>query len=87
MSEAVKPTTTTPLKDDRGVPLADPFQGNPCQGARDESYNCLNKHSYDSSKCEDYFEAYKACKKLWGDRKKEYRDAKYKADRKDMWGF
>ncbi|KAJ1677926.1 Mitochondrial copper homeostasis protein, partial [Spiromyces aspiralis] len=38
---------------------------NPCEAEAQQSYKCLDKNSYDRKKCQEYFDAYKACKKLW----------------------
>ncbi|GJP45576.1 hypothetical protein CLOM_g12581 [Closterium sp. NIES-68] len=35
-----------------------------CAGAYADSLKCLDKNSYDKSKCEDKFDAYKECRKV-----------------------
>lgn len=41
------------------------FDGYSCSGAMEASLKCLTDNNYDNSKCGDYFEAYKECKKQW----------------------
>lgn len=41
------------------------FDGFPCSEAMEASYKCLTENDFDHSKCEDYFSAYKECKKRW----------------------
>eukprot|EP00038_Savillea_parva_P026835 m.56424 g.56424 ORF g.56424 m.56424 type:complete len:96 (-) comp7674_c0_seq1:1781-2068(-) len=73
--------------DERGVPIRSPFKHNPCNEAKATSFKCLFDNNYDNAKCEWAFEKYRECKKFWGEQKKFYREAMYKADRKDMFKF
>ncbi|GAP92058.1 putative cytochrome c oxidase-assembly factor cox-23 [Rosellinia necatrix] len=43
----------------------------PCQEAASKSIQCLNRNSGDRTMCGDYFEAYRACKKEWINKRKE----------------
>ncbi|KAI0600333.1 hypothetical protein F4775DRAFT_547324 [Biscogniauxia sp. FL1348] len=43
----------------------------PCQDAAERSIRCLNRNGGDRKMCTDYFEAYRACKKEWINRRKE----------------
>ncbi|KAI0005833.1 cytochrome c oxidase-assembly factor cox-23, mitochondrial [Xylariaceae sp. FL0662B] len=43
----------------------------PCQEAAAKSIRCLNRNGGDKQMCSDYFEAYRACKKEWTDRRNE----------------
>ena len=56
------------------------FDGFTCKEARDASFKCLTDNGYDNSKCEDYFKAYKECKKEW-------LQAKRKQNRLDLFGW
>jgi len=47
----------------------------PCAAASKASMECLNRHDYDKSKCSDYFQAYRDCKKLWIEQRKADRRA------------
>ncbi|KAI1110522.1 cytochrome c oxidase-assembly factor cox-23, mitochondrial [Nemania sp. NC0429] len=47
----------------------------PCQEAASKSIRCLNRNGGDRAMCTDYFEAYRACKKEWMDKRKEERRA------------
>ncbi|CAJ2500837.1 Uu.00g036900.m01.CDS01 [Anthostomella pinea] len=41
----------------------------PCQQAASRSIRCLNRNGGDRAMCTDYFEAYRACKKEWTERR------------------
>ncbi|KAM0722000.1 hypothetical protein Q7P37_002926 [Cladosporium fusiforme] len=43
----------------------------PCQEAADKSLKCLRRNGGDREMCQDYFEAYKECKKNWMEEMKE----------------
>ncbi|KAI1307776.1 hypothetical protein F5Y03DRAFT_393841 [Xylaria venustula] len=43
----------------------------PCQEAASKSIRCLNRNGGDRAMCTDYFEAYRACKKEWINKRKE----------------
>ncbi|KAI1261803.1 cytochrome c oxidase-assembly factor cox-23, mitochondrial [Xylariaceae sp. FL1019] len=43
----------------------------PCAEAAAMSIRCLNRNGGDRAMCTDYFEAYRACKKEWMDKRKE----------------
>ncbi|TLS21157.1 uncharacterized protein PpBr36_10593 [Pyricularia pennisetigena] len=43
----------------------------PCQEAAARSIQCLNRNGGDRTMCQDYFAAYRECKKQWIGRKKE----------------
>ncbi|KAI0136208.1 cytochrome c oxidase-assembly factor cox-23, mitochondrial [Xylariales sp. AK1849] len=43
----------------------------PCQEAAARSIRCLNRNRGDRAMCTDYFEAYRACKKEWINKRKE----------------
>ncbi|KAI1751930.1 hypothetical protein F4782DRAFT_502637 [Xylaria castorea] len=43
----------------------------PCQEAATKSIRCLNRNGGDRTMCADYFEAYRACKKEWINKRKE----------------
>ncbi|GAA5903736.1 hypothetical protein JCM8208_006562 [Rhodotorula glutinis] len=47
----------------------------PCSVAREESMRCLDRNSYDRSKCNEFFQAYRDCKKTWLDQRREDRRA------------
>ncbi|KAI0193082.1 hypothetical protein EV127DRAFT_425677 [Xylaria flabelliformis] len=51
----------------------------PCQEAATKSIRCLNRNGGDRAMCTDYFEAYRACKKEWINKRKE--------DKKKTGGF
>ncbi|KAI1447849.1 cytochrome c oxidase-assembly factor cox-23, mitochondrial [Annulohypoxylon stygium] len=42
----------------------------PCQEAASRSIACLNRNGGDRQMCTDYFEAYRACKKEWVNKRK-----------------
>mmetsp|Transcript_24188 Transcript_24188/g.63152 ORF Transcript_24188/g.63152 Transcript_24188/m.63152 type:complete len:105 (-) Transcript_24188:1137-1451(-) len=67
--------------DEEGVPIANPFKNSPCDEAKQNSYKCLTSNNYDNTACEPFFEAYRECRKFWGEQKKYYRETKYKVDR------
>ncbi|KAK3048159.1 Mitochondrial copper homeostasis protein [Extremus antarcticus] len=37
----------------------------PCQEVADRSLKCLRRNGGDRAMCQDYFDAYRACKKSW----------------------
>jgi cytochrome c oxidase assembly protein subunit 23 len=37
----------------------------PCGPASQASMKCLDRNNYDKSKCQEAFDAYKECKRLW----------------------
>ncbi|KAI1390381.1 cytochrome c oxidase-assembly factor cox-23, mitochondrial [Hypoxylon trugodes] len=43
----------------------------PCQEAAARSIRCLNRNGGDRQMCTDYFEAYRACKKEWVNKRKQ----------------
>ncbi|KAI0104077.1 cytochrome c oxidase-assembly factor cox-23, mitochondrial [Hypoxylon sp. NC0597] len=43
----------------------------PCQEAAARSIRCLNRNGGDRQMCTDYFEAYRACKKEWTNKRKK----------------
>ncbi|KAL1588218.1 hypothetical protein WHR41_02903 [Cladosporium halotolerans] len=43
----------------------------PCQDAANKSLKCLRRNGGDREMCQDYFEAYKECKKNWMEEMKE----------------
>ncbi|ORY92566.1 hypothetical protein BCR35DRAFT_298024 [Leucosporidium creatinivorum] len=45
----------------------------PCELARQESMTCLDRNSYNKSKCVDFFQAYRDCKKVWLEQRREDR--------------
>ncbi|GAA5997745.1 Cox23p [Rhodotorula paludigena] len=47
----------------------------PCEIARQESMKCLDRNSYDRSKCTDFFQAYRDCKGTWLNQRREDRRA------------
>ncbi|KAM0746054.1 hypothetical protein T439DRAFT_360633 [Meredithblackwellia eburnea MCA 4105] len=47
----------------------------PCETARKESMKCLDDNSYQKSKCTDFFQAYRDCKKDWLDQRRADRRA------------
>lgn len=40
-------------------------RGNPCKEEANASMKCLDENNYAKSRCIEYFEAYKECKKAW----------------------
>lgn len=50
----------------------------PCQEAANRSMRCLHRNPQDKDLCNDYFQAYRDCKKSWMTEQKE---AKLKAKR------
>lgn len=54
----------------------------PCAEEHDASLKCLDKNNYDRSKCVDYFERYKSCKKWEVETRAERRKLKDQADSK-----
>ncbi|GAA5870713.1 hypothetical protein JCM1840_006782 [Sporobolomyces johnsonii] len=47
----------------------------PCAVAREESMKCLDRHAYDKPKCNEFFQAYRDCKKEWLNQRREDRRA------------
>ncbi|OAA61736.1 mtcp1 [Niveomyces insectorum RCEF 264] len=45
----------------------------PCQEAAAKSIKCLHRNGGDRSMCQTYFQAYRDCKKIWLDKRKEER--------------
>ncbi|SMQ52206.1 unnamed protein product [Zymoseptoria tritici ST99CH_3D7] len=43
----------------------------PCQEAATRSLKCLRRNGGDRKMCQDYFDAYKECKKSWMEEMKE----------------
>ncbi|KAI9650146.1 Mitochondrial copper homeostasis protein [Ciborinia camelliae] len=43
----------------------------PCQEAATRSLKCLARNGGDRDMCTDYFQAYRDCKKLWIEQRKE----------------
>lgn len=43
----------------------------PCQEAASRSIRCLHRNDGDRSMCQDYFQAYRECKKNWVNRRKD----------------
>jgi cytochrome c oxidase assembly protein subunit 23 len=37
----------------------------PCATASQASMRCLDRNNYDRSKCQEAFDAYKECKRMW----------------------
>lgn len=46
---------------------------NPCTVEAKASMKCLDDNNFNRSVCEEYFEAYRNCKKAWTGRKAERR--------------
>ncbi|KAL8283067.1 hypothetical protein RB597_010446 [Gaeumannomyces tritici] len=42
----------------------------PCQEAASKSIQCLNRNGGDRAMCQDYFQAYRDCKKNWISRRR-----------------
>ncbi|CCC09624.1 hypothetical protein SMACR_03656 [Sordaria macrospora] len=43
----------------------------PCQEAAQRSIKCLHRNQGDRTMCSDYFEAYRDCKRLWIEKRRE----------------
>ncbi|KAF2212893.1 hypothetical protein CERZMDRAFT_59044 [Cercospora zeae-maydis SCOH1-5] len=43
----------------------------PCQDAANRSLKCLRRNGGDRAMCQDYFDAYKQCKKQWMEERAE----------------
>ncbi|KAK3400492.1 hypothetical protein B0T20DRAFT_476606 [Sordaria brevicollis] len=43
----------------------------PCQEAAQRSIRCLHRNQGDRTMCSDYFEAYRDCKRLWIEKRRE----------------
>lgn len=39
----------------------------PCEDAAKASLKCMDRNQYDKGKCEDFFQAYRDCKRAWLD--------------------
>ncbi|KIM53936.1 hypothetical protein SCLCIDRAFT_137775 [Scleroderma citrinum Foug A] len=37
----------------------------PCEDAAKASLTCMDRNEYDRGKCEDFFQAYRDCKRAW----------------------
>ena len=46
---------------------------NPCTVEAKASMKCLDEYNYNRRRCEEYFEAYRNCKRAWNERKAERR--------------
>lgn len=46
----------------------------PCQEAASRSIRCMNRNNGDRDMCQDYFQAYRDCKKEW---QKQMREARF----------
>ena len=79
-SRSTLTSITGEIVDPQGVVVPDPNLSNPCTAAKAASYKCVEK----GGNCQDFFDAYKACKKNWYDSKAEYRKLKAKVDRKSL---
>lgn len=44
---------------------ADSQYYDPCEESSKLSFQCLERNDYDRSKCQEYFDAYRECKKQW----------------------
>ena len=47
------------------------FDGFTCKEAMEASQKCMTDNGYDNSKCEDYFKAYRKCRKEWQQAKRK----------------
>ncbi|KAK0750019.1 hypothetical protein B0T18DRAFT_408044 [Schizothecium vesticola] len=74
-------TTTTTTGPDEPEPWTDATRSkfnsksrseflDPCQEAAHKSIRCLHRNGGDRTMCQDYFQAYRDCKKLWIDKRK-----------------
>ncbi|RDD43342.1 Cytochrome c oxidase-assembly factor COX23, mitochondrial [Trichoplax sp. H2] len=52
---------------------------NPCTEEAKASYKCLDVNNYDKSMCQEFFDAYKDCKRQWNARKAEERRRKFQS--------
>ncbi|EPE04159.1 cytochrome c oxidase-assembly factor cox23 [Ophiostoma piceae UAMH 11346] len=43
----------------------------PCQEAAAKSIRCLHRNGGDRGMCQDYFQAYRDCKKIWLNKRQE----------------
>ena len=46
---------------------------NPCLEQSKASMKCLDRNNYNKDKCQEYFDAYKECKKAWNEWRAERR--------------
>ncbi|KIM59339.1 hypothetical protein SCLCIDRAFT_126383, partial [Scleroderma citrinum Foug A] len=37
----------------------------PCEDAAKASLTCMDRNEYDRDKCQDFFQAYRDCKRAW----------------------
>ncbi|KAI6154311.1 hypothetical protein EDD17DRAFT_1738299, partial [Pisolithus thermaeus] len=37
----------------------------PCEDAAKASLKCMDRNQYDKDKCQDFFQAYRDCKRAW----------------------
>ncbi|KAK5951570.1 Mitochondrial copper homeostasis protein [Knufia fluminis] len=47
----------------------------PCQDAANKSIRCMNRNNGDREMCQDFFQAYRDCKKEW---QQQMREARWK---------
>lgn len=47
------------------------FDGFTCKETMEASHKCMADNGYDNSKCEDYFKAYRECRKKWQQAKRK----------------
>lgn len=73
---------TGEIIDPQGKVVPDPNKSNPCLAAKAASYKCANS----GGDCQDFYDAYNACKSRWYDSKTEYRKLKQQVDRKSFFG-
>ncbi|CCC68784.1 hypothetical protein NCAS_0B07000 [Naumovozyma castellii] len=45
----------------------------PCQECSEMSRKCLERNPFDKSQCQEYFDAYRDCKKMWMKTRRENR--------------
>ncbi|KAM0787599.1 hypothetical protein ACM66B_003667 [Microbotryomycetes sp. NB124-2] len=77
------PTVNPQPTGQKPAPYSDKFTGrsahsefaDPCETARQESMKCLDRNSYNKSKCVDFFQAYRDCKKTWLEQRRADRRA------------
>ncbi|KAJ2076620.1 hypothetical protein H4R24_005593 [Coemansia sp. RSA 988] len=74
-SDKIRAASQTP--DDRRVSLREFLNKrpsrfmDPCAIEAKASFKCLDENNYKKSTCDDYFYAYKECKKLWMEERKK----------------
>ncbi|KIW01640.1 uncharacterized protein PV09_06826 [Verruconis gallopava] len=67
-SESVNGDNGSPWTDEKKVQFESKPHSkyyDPCQEAASRSLKCLQRNAGDKNMCEDYFDAYRACKKEW----------------------